>query len=168
MSEGSDDALAPRADEAPTDDLEARRRRVHEKAEALRDRLSDEARRVDEARRDAHAFVVRHRWPLLGLSAAFGYGVARRRGRPEQRVVVVDSASKGSPWGALAGRVLEMAARAAVDAARAHLEARLIRTTDEADFGGEPAEPGDAPESTRPGPRTLRPPGRAGSGGRGP
>lgn len=139
MSAPADDrALAPAGDDDADLDLEDRRRRVKAKAEALRDRLQEEADRIDDAREGVRDFVVRYRWPLLGATTAFGYAVASRRKRPpKEQVVVVDSApstSRGSAWGFIAGRALELAAKMALSEVQNRLEGGgLIRTDDGVD-----------------------------------
>ena len=131
---------APERDDEMELDVEARRRRVKEKAEALRDRLQHEADKIEDAREGARDFVVRYRWPLLGATTAFGYAVARRRKRsPKEQVVVVDSSERrGSAWGFVAGRALELAAKIAMSELQNRLEGGgLIRTDDEVDSSDE-------------------------------
>jgi len=148
VSAGSEQrALAPSSREDV--DLETRRRRVKIKAEALRDRLQHEADKIDDKRQNVRDFVVRYRWPLLGATTALGYAVAgrrqRRRHRGAERVVVVDSGSgtrvaakRGTALGFLAGRALELAAKAALHEVQDRLDGgSFIRRGGEDGFSDE-------------------------------
>ncbi|MEM1025040.1 MAG: hypothetical protein AAGD10_08160 [Myxococcota bacterium] len=126
---------------AATAEAARRREKLQASAEALRDRVQEDVKKVQDARAAVRERAVRHRWPLI--TVAFGVGLAfgrRRRPRyekvplaldaPEERAVLIVRSETTAPakttlLGSIGGLLIRRAASFAVDWATERLEDEL-------------------------------------------